>query len=211
MNKYFQEINQLPQSNTLTKMRTIALNQKVPIINDEGLVFLLFLVKTKKVRRILEIGTAIGFSAINMAMMNQEITVETMERDESLVQQALENIKEAGLTSQITVIHTDALTFDLKNLRKDYDLIFIDAAKAQYQKFFTKYAPTLAKNGIIVTDNLLFHGLVNNEKGNVSKNVRNLVNKIESYNQWLANHPDFDTSFFDLGDGMAVSLRRNEL
>jgi len=211
MNKYFQEINQLPQSNTLTKMRTIALNQKVPIINDEGLVFLLFLVKTKKVRRILEIGTAIGFSAINMAMMNQEITVETMERDESLVQQALENIKEAGLTSQITVIHTDALTFDLKNLRKDYDLIFIDAAKAQYQKFFTKYAPTLAKNGMIVTDNLLFHGLVNNEEGNMSKNVRNLVNKIDSYNQWLANHPDFDTSFFDLGDGMAVSLRRDEL
>ena len=84
MNKYFQELNRLPQSTTLTKMRELALNQKVPIIDDEGLVFLLFLVKTKKVRRILEIGTAIGFSAINMAMISREIFIETLEKDKSL-------------------------------------------------------------------------------------------------------------------------------
>ena len=137
MNKYFQELNRLPQSTTLTKMRELALNQKVPIIDDEGLVFLLFLVKTKKVRRILEIGTAIGFSAINMAMISREIFIETLEKDESLYRQALENIEEAGLTSQITVIHADALLYNLENLEGDYDLIFIDAAKAQYQKFFT--------------------------------------------------------------------------
>ena len=210
MNKYFQELNRLPQSTTITKMRELALNQKVPIIDDEGLVFLLFLVKTKKVRRILEIGTAIGFSAINMAMISREIFIETLEKDESLYRQALENIEEAGLTSQITVIHADALLYNLENLDGDYDLIFIDAAKAQYQKFFTKYEPLLAKEGIVVTDNLLFHGLVDSKEKMMSKNVRHLVNKIDNYNQWLANHPDFNTSFFTLGDGMAVSQRREE-
>ncbi|HPL55549.1 MAG TPA: O-methyltransferase [Bacilli bacterium] len=210
MNKYFQELNRLPQSTTLTKMRELALNQKVPIIDDEGLVFLLFLVKTKKVRRILEIGTAIGFSAINMAMISREIFIETLEKDESLYRQALENIEEAGLTSQITVIHADALLYNLENLEGDYDLIFIDAAKAQYQKFFTKYTPLLAKEGIVVTDNLLFHGLVNDKEKTMSKNTRHLVNKIDNYNHWLTNHPDFNTSFFALGDGMAVSQRREE-
>ena len=210
MNKYFQELNRLPQSTTLTKMRELALNQKVPIIDDEGLVFLLFLVKTKKVRRILEIGTAIGFSAINMAMISREIFIETLEKDESLYRQALENIEEAGLTSQITVIHADALLYNLENLDGDYDLIFIDAAKAQYQKFFTKYEPLLAKEGMIVTDNLLFHGLVDSKEKTMSKNVRHLVNKIDNYIHWLTSHPDFNTSFFALGDGMAVSQRREE-
>jgi len=207
MNKYFQTLNQIPIHPIITKMRDIAYRQQVPIINDEGLVFLLFLVKTIKAKRILEIGTAIGFSAIHMALVDEAIHVETIERDPVLVEQAITHIREANLTSQITLIHEDALLLEVQQLKGNYDIIFIDAAKAQYQKFFTKYAPLLATSGIIVSDNLLFHGLVTGEKEIESKNLRHLVEKIDAFNKWLAKNPDYDTTFFAIGDGMAVSTR----
>lgn len=211
MNKYFQELNYLPCSAIITKMRNDAIEHKVPIISDEGLVFLLFLIRLHQSKRILEIGTAIGFSAIHMALLDYDMKVETIERDETFVLQARENIKEAGLSDQITVIHQDALECKLKELAGNYDLIFIDAAKAQYQKFFTRFSPLLSNHGIIVTDNLLFHGLVESSEDIPSKNLRHLVEKIDSYNQWLKSNPEFETTFFDLGDGMAVSSRGKHL
>ena len=207
MSNYFQTFNQLPIHPIITKMREIAYHQQVPIINDEGLAFLLFLVKTIKAKRILEIGTAIGFSAIHMALVDEAIHLETIERDPVLVEQAITHIQEANLASQITLIPEDALLVDVQQLKGNYDLIFIDAAKAQYQKFFTKYAPLLASSGIIVCDNLLFHGLVAGEKEIESKNLRHLVEKIDAFNKWLAKNPDYDTTFFAIGDGMAVSTR----
>ena len=87
-------------------------------------------------------------------------------------------------------------------------MIFIDAAKAQYIKFFVKFTKLLKKGGIVFTDNLLFHGLVYGDKKDLSKNLRSLVTKIESYNDYLKNNQDFDSYFFKIGDGISVSVKK---
>lgn len=209
MNSYFSKFNKFPNNKLIKDMRSYAEKEKVPIIQDEGLTFLLFLIKTKKVRNILEIGTAIGYSAINMAMQSLDINIDTIERNEEMYNQALKNIKKAKMIERINVHFKDALEVDINQFDKKYDLIFIDAAKAQYIKFFTLYEPLLSDDGVIFTDNLLFHGLVNNSERIESKNLRNLVTKIENYNEWLANNEKYDTSFFSIGDGIAVSVKKN--
>ena len=90
---------------------------------------------------------------------------------------------------------------------KKYDVIFIDAAKAQYQKFFDKYAPLLKDNGIILTDNIIFHGCVA-EQENLSKNVRSMVKKIDMYNHYLNTLVDYNTYYIDSGDGLAITMRK---
>ena len=209
MNSYFSKFNKFPSNKLIRDMRSYAEKEKVPIIQDEGLTFLLFLIKTKKVRNILEIGTAIGYSAINMAMQSLDINIDTIERNEEMYNQAIRNIKKAKMTERINVHFKDALEVDINEFNRKYDLIFIDAAKAQYIKFFTLYEPLLSDDGVIFTDNLLFHGLVNNSERIESKNLRNLVTKIENYNEWLANNEKYDTSFFSIGDGIAVSVKKN--
>ena len=118
------------------------------------------------------------------------------------------NVKNTNLEDKIKLFNEDALEMDINLLNGKYDLIFIDAAKAQSEKFFNKFEPLLSKKGIIVTDNLLFHGCVENSEGQ-SKNVKNMVKKIDAYNNFLTNHQDFDTVFIDTGDGLAITSRRN--
>lgn len=208
MSDYFLKMNRLPESEILSMMRNFAEEKKVPIINDEGLVFLLFLVKTRKIKRILEIGTAIGFSAINMASLDEKIIVETIERDQEMYSIAKTNIISAKMADRIKVIFGDALEIDNEQLSGNYDLIFIDAAKAQYIKFFEKYETMLNNEGIIFTDNLLFHGLVGTDEEIKSKNLRSLVSKISDFNDWLKNNEKYESVFFNIGDGIAVSTRR---
>ena len=208
MNSYLLNFNVLPNDKLIKDMKTYATKEKVPIINDEGLSFLLFMIRIKKVKRILEIGTAIGFSAINMALQDEEIEIDTIERNDIMYQEALKNVKKAKMEKRIHLHFGDALTISHDNFMKEYDLIFIDAAKAQYVKFFTLYEPFLAKDGLIFTDNLLFHGLVNQSEKIESKRLKNLVLKIENYNEWLSQNENYKTTFFSVGDGIAVSVKK---
>ena len=116
-------------------------------------------------------------------------------------------ILEKTLNSKKLEKHQYELDRDNIELIGSYDLIFIDAAKAQYIKFFNLYEGMLNEKGIIVTDNLMFHGLVNNSEVIQSKRLRNLVKKIEEYNDWLSHNDHYHTSFLTIGDGIAVSVK----
>ena len=156
--KYLNKLNNdLIISDTIKLIHDTSRDEKVPIIQDDGLDFLLGLVRLKKPKKILEIGTAVGFSAIMMAR-NSEAVIDTIERNQEMYNKALENIKKTNLENRINVHFGDALLIDENSLDEDYDIIFIDAAKAQNQKFFLKYAKLLKEDGIILTDNILFHG-----------------------------------------------------
>lgn len=183
----------------------------VPIIKDDSLLIILFLIKSMKLKRVLEIGTAVGYSAISM-VKGTDVFVDTIEKDGKMYKKALENIKNERLEDRICVFNADAIEFDMSLLKDKYDLIFIDAAKAQYQKFFEKYSLLLSDNGVIVTDNLLFHGYVEEyvQVGEVSgsKNLKGLAWKIDRYNKWLSENEKFDTIFLELGDGIALSIRK---
>lgn len=188
------------------KMKEYAIDKNVPIMQDEGIEFMLDFIKTYGCTSILEIGTAIGYSAIRMCECNEKIHVTSIERDEERYHEACANVKEARLEDRITLILGDALETEITG---NFDFIFIDAAKAQYQKFFERYAPLLTQNGYIFTDNLGFHGLVAHPENAQSRGVRALVRKIGNYVEWLKNNDEYVTHFMELGDGVAITQRKS--
>ena len=190
----------------LLKLKNNSLDDDIPIMQDEGLNFLIELIKNKKIKKILEIGTAVGYSAIKMATVSSDIQITTIERDKARYDCARKNIKDFNLNSRINPIFADAteLTIDDK-----YDLIFIDAAKGKNTLFFEKFKNNLNPDGYIVTDNLKFHGCVEKPLEEIeSRNVRGLVKKIRNYIEFLKNNEEFETEFFDVGDGISVSRRK---
>lgn len=187
---------------SITNLEIYAKENNVPIIQKDGLNFLIEYIKQKNVKTILEIGTAIGYSSINMALVSDDIQITTIERNEKMYKQAIENIKDFNLENRINVIYGDALDTVVQG---KYDLIFIDAAKAQYIKFFEKYKQNLQINGTIITDNLNFHGLALHPEEIHSKNLKALVKKINNYKEFLINNKEFQTVFYEIGDGIAVS------
>ena len=192
---------------SLTSLEKYAKEKKVPIIQKEGLNFLLKIIKENNIKTILEIGTAIGYSAINMAKIDSNISVTTIERNNEMYLQAKQNINDFKLEDRINLIYGDALFTEIEG---EYDLIFIDAAKAQYIKFFEKYKKNLNKKGIIITDNLNFHGLAKNPEEIKSKNLKALVKKINLYKEFLKENKDYSTTFYEIGDGIAISKRKGE-
>ncbi len=192
---------------TIKQMKEYADKYNVPIITDEGIEYIKDYIEKNAVRKILEIGTAIGYSAIMMALCDSDIEVTTIERDEKRYLEAIKNVKKLNLERRINLIYNDAFQV---NLTDKYDLIFIDAAKAQNTKFFEKFAANLSDKGVIITDNLSFHGLVAKSDDEIeSRNLRALVRKIRDYIAFLQNNKDYETEFLDIGDGIAVSRKKS--
>lgn len=189
-------------------MERYAEANNVPIIEKDSIEFIRKYIKLNKVKSILELGTAIGYSAILMAECDKSVEVTTIERDEKRYREAVKNVNECGLDNQINIVFNDALEVNLAGHK--YDLIFIDAAKGQYIKFFEKFENYLNPGGIIITDNLKFHGLVEKKEEIESRNVQGLVNKIEKYVDFLKQNEEYITKFYDIGDGISVSFRKND-
>lgn len=192
----------------IIEMENYAKEKNVPIIEKESIAFIMKYIKANNIKNILEIGSAIGYSSILMASSSQDAKVTTIERDETRYMECLKNVKKAGLEKKINVVFQDALEVNLSDV--SYDLIFIDAAKGQYTKFFEKFKYFLAPEGVIITDNLKFHGLVGKSETIESKNLKSLVEKIEKYIEFLKENEEFETKFYDLGDGISLSFRKNE-
>ena len=189
-------------------MERYAEANNVPIIEKDSIIFIDKYIKLNNVKSVLEIGTAIGYSAILMACASKDVEITTVERDEKRYKEALKNIKACDLDKRIEVVFADALDVNLAGYK--YDLIFIDAAKGQNIKFFEKFKNYLNDGGIIITDNVNFHGLVENPEKIESKNVRQLVDKIIEYREWLNDNDEFLTKIYDIGDGLAISFKKND-
>ncbi|KKK33112.1 SAM-dependent methyltransferase [Mesobacillus campisalis] len=193
----------------LAEMETYATEHGVPIMEPAGIEAMLQILRIKSPKAILEVGTAIGYSALRMAYALPDAKIVTIERDELRLDKAREYIKEAARESQIVTIFGDALeTRDEAGKWAPYDVVFIDAAKGQYRRFFEMYAGLLRPGGVVITDNVLFKGLVAEQQEIDKKRIRNLVTKIDEYNRWLMSHPDYDTVILPVGDGVAVSVLR---
>lgn len=195
--------------NLILEMEEYAKEHNVPIIEKESIAYLMKFIKQHDIKSVLEIGSAIGYSGILMASSSRQVKVTTIERDETNYMEALKNVKKCGFEGKVTVVFQDALELNLAE-GTEYDLIFIDAAKGQYKKFFEKYKYFLAPGGAIITDNLKFHGYVGKSDKIESKNLRQLVGKIEGYIDFLKTNEEFDTEFLDIGDGLSVSVRKND-
>ena len=191
-------------NNDFKYIEKYAEEHNIPIMEKTGINFLTKYIKENNIKNILEIGSAIGYSAIKMALVDEKIKITTIEKNDSRYLEALKNIKTFNLEKQITLVLADALDIELS---EQYDLIFIDAAKGQYIKFFEKFKKNLKKSGVIISDNIMFHGYVEKKERIESKNLRQLVNKIKNYIDFLEKNDEFDTIFYKIGDGISVSKR----
>ena len=190
----------------IVKLKEYARRENIPIMQDEGIDFLTSFIEKKDIKNILEIGTAIGYSAIMMASINSNIHITTIERDEARYMEALKNIKKFELENRITLIYNDALNVELDN---EFDLIFIDAAKGKNKEFFNHFEKNLKSDGFIITDNMGFHGYVEMPEEEIpSKNIRGIVSKIKDYIYFLENNMQYKTIIYKIGDGIAVTERR---
>lgn len=192
----------------IKEIEDYAKEEKVPIIQKASLKYLNNYIEVKGVESVLEIGTAIGYSAICMALSNPNLKITTIERDEKRYLEAIKNIKKFKLEDRINLIFKDALEVSLD---EKYDLIFIDAAKAQNIKFFTHFEKNLGKNGTIITDNIFFHGYTYmNPEEIESRNVRAIARKIRDYVTFLENNKEYETEIRKIGDGISVTRRKDE-
>ena len=190
----------------ILEMERYANEKNVPIIEKKSIAFIMKYIKENNIKNVLEIGSAIGYSAILMASSTQDCVVTTIERDEVRYMECLKNVKKCGMEKKINVVYQDALELNLSDDLR-YDLIFIDAAKGQYTKFFEKYKNFLNPNGTIITDNIKFHGYVG-ESSKLDKG--NLKSLVENYIEFLKSNTEFDTEFYDIGDGLSVSTWKHE-
>ncbi|PFG05602.1 O-methyltransferase [Bacillus sp. es.034] len=194
----------------ISEMEHYAEVHNVPIMELVGIEALLGMLRIQQPKAILEIGTAIGYSALRMAGALPDATVVTLERDEERFEAAQEFLSRSEDGKRVVTLFGDALELS-EEVEKHgpYDAIFIDAAKGQYLKFFELYSGMLSENGVVYSDNVLFKGLVAEEQVE-QKRIRNMVKKLKNYNEWLMNHEEFDTSILPVGDGIAISKKRGE-
>lgn len=205
-------LHSLEQENSeiLEEIEQEALRDSVPIIRKEMQSFLKVLLAIKRPTRILEVGTAVGFSALMMSeYAPEECTITTIENYEKRIPIARENFKRAGKEQKITLIEGDAMEV-LTELSGPYDFIFMDAAKGQYIAYLPEVLRILEPDGVLVSDNVLQDGNIIESRFAVERRDRTIHSRMREYLYTLKHHPDLETSIIPLGDGTAVSVKRNK-
>lgn len=201
-------INSLDFGNTplLDKIEDEAIETYVPIIRKEMQSFLKVLLAMKKPKSILEVGTAIGFSTILMGeYTDDECKITTIEKYEKRIPIAIENFKRAGMQNKITLLEGDALEI-MTNLSGQYDMIFMDAAKAQYINFLPEVRRLLVNGGTLISDNVLQDGDVIESRFAVTRRNRTIHSRMREYLYELTHSDEFTTTILPIGDGVTMSV-----
>jgi predicted O-methyltransferase YrrM len=191
----------------IKEMEVYAEENDIPIMQSGGLEYIKRKIQILNAKNILELGTAIGYSAIQFASVSDDIKITTIERNEERYNEAVRNVKDINYEDRINIVFGDALDISLTD---KYDLIIIDAAKGKNIDFFNKYKSNLNDNGIIIFDNMNFHGLVGKSSEIRYKNLRSLVRKIEEFREFIMVQEDYYTEFIEVGDGLAVCERKKK-
>lgn len=190
----------------IRQMKDYAVQNKIPIILDETSCLLEIILRAIKPRKILEIGTAIGYSSIVMSgTLGTNGRIDTIEVNPEMVQKAWENVNNAGLQGTIRIIEGDAGEI-LPLLNQEYDVVFLDAAKSRYVEFLPHCIRLVRKNGLIISDNVLYKGMTKGPK-TVKHKQRTAVTHLREYLKALEENPQLKTSLIPIGDGITVSIK----
>lgn len=190
----------------LAKIKQEALEEHIPIIMDDTLEVIEKLLENRNVTKILEIGTAVGYSAICFSeFLEENGIIDTIEREEDRVEKAKENIKRAEVEDKIHIHFGDAVDI-LPTIEGKYDMIFIDAAKGKYPFFLSHALRLLADDGIILADNVLYKGYVMSDYNKHKQ--RTAVRNLREYLKEVSENPNLETKILEVGDGLAVSIRK---
>ena len=187
----------------LDKIKEKALNEHIPIIMDDTLEVIGKYLEEMKPKRILEIGTAVGYSAICFSKyLDNDGKIDTIERDEERIKEAKINIKNMNLENVINIYEGDAVEI-LPTLDEKYDVVFIDAAKGKYPFFLKESLRMLSENGIIFADNILYKGYVMSDYNKHKQ--RTAVRNLREYIKNVSENPNLETEILEVGDGLAIS------
>ena len=187
----------------LEKIKQKALEEHIPIIMDDTLEVVDKILKEVKPKRILEIGTAVGYSAICFSeYLSKDGQIDTIERDEERITEAKSNIKKVGVSEKINIYEGDAVEI-LPKLNNKYDVVFIDAAKGKYPFFLKEALRMLNTRGVILADNILYKGYVMSDYNKHKQ--RTAVRNLREYIKEVTENPDIETEILEVGDGLAVS------
>ena len=187
----------------LEKIKQKALDEHIPIIMDDTLEVVDKILKEVKPKRILEIGTAVGYSAICFSeYLSEDGEIDTIERDEERIIEAKSNIEKVGVSNKINIYSGDAVEI-LPTLNNKYDVVFIDAAKGKYPFFLKEALRMLDTHGVILADNILYKGYVMSDYNKHKQ--RTAVRNLREYIKEVTENPDIETEILEVGDGLAVS------
>lgn len=191
----------------LQKIKEKALEEHIPIIMDDTLEVVDKILKETKPKKILEIGTAVGYSAMCFSEYLQEDgIIDTIERDKERIAEAKVNIEKVGAAEKINILEGDAVEI-LPTLTGKYDMIFIDAAKGKYPFFLKEALRMLEKNGVILADNILYKGYVMSDYNKHKQ--RTAVRNLREYIHEVTEAPNLETEILEVGDGLAISKFKN--
>ena len=188
----------------ILEIKDYGINNDVPIMSEDTINTIQGIIKDNNIKTILEIGTAIGYSTICFASLNID-KITSIERDKVRFNIASSNVKKSNLNN-IELICDDALNV---NIDSKYDMVIIDAAKSQNRRFLDKFKNNIKDNGIIIIDNLDFHGYVGKSSEIKSRNLRQMVRKIEKFLEYLDNQDEFDVEYIEVGDRLGVCKKKN--
>lgn len=189
----------------IEEIRLYGIDNNVPIMSVETIEEITKIINENDIHNILEIGTAIGYSTICFANIDKINKITSIERDTERHNIAKENVKKSELNN-IELIHADALEIEIE---EKYDLLIIDAAKSQNKNFMNKYKQNLNENGIIIIDNLDFHGYVGKSSEIKSRNLRQMIRKIEKFIKYLDENEEYDVEYIEVGDRLGVCKKKN--
>lgn len=191
----------------LNKIKEEALENHVPIVEDEPLKVIETILKLKRPNRILEVGTAVGYSAINFSkfLVGENAKIKTIELKESMYNKAIENITAMGLNDKIEAINADATEY-MKNIpdEEQYDVVFIDAAKGQYLVFLEEAIRLTKVGGVIIADNMLYRGRTLSDYNDHKH--RTATNRLREYLVVMEEDERLDSTLIKIGDGLAISI-----
>ena len=193
----------------IVKMEEDAKEHFVPIMERSGIDTFIGLLTVQQPATLLEIGSAIGYSAIRLAQAIPGLQIATIERDTERHAKAVDYIEQAKLTDRITLYEDDALTFNTSNLPfTHFDAVFIDAAKGQYKRFFEKYSALVKDGGIIYCDNMFMHGMAFLEDAEIPKRNRTMIRNLKAFTEWIMANPAYETSLLPVGDGILIARKK---
>ena len=191
----------------ISEIKKEALENKVPIMEDDGLNYVLKFLKENDIKSLLEIGTAVGYSSICFASSKADLKIVTLEKDEARYKKALENIHKVNLEDRITAILTDAREYTLD---QQFDCLFLDGPKAHNQQLLENYSRNLKKGGYIVVDDVYFHGFVDHPETLNTPRLKPLVKKLTKFRNDMLNSSEYESQYLEIGDGLLICRRREE-
>jgi len=191
------------QQELFAEMREYAAAERIPIMEEDGMLFCADLVRESAYKEILEVGTAIAYWSMQIASLRRDIHITTLERDLVRYEKAQDYLAMSEMKQQIDSVLIDAKDYQCD---RNYDLIFLDAAKAQNEPFFYKFAPYLNDNGIVIVDNMSFHGFVEHfdELQAHRRNLRHMVGKIIKFRERIMHDENFECEELSIGDGILL-------